>query len=242
MNRLDDVIAYPQDPQYARFTAAADSGDVRRDEAQRQGRAARHHLRLQPSGAAADRGLQPHRRARASASRSSAAAAAASRRSPSSSPASTSPGRARCCSTACRAQLPRDLITSSLAVVDQEVFLFGGTVTENVSMWDGTLPPRRMQDGVPGRSDRRRDRGARGTLRRRAGRGRQELQRRPAPAPRDRARAGRRADDPRARRGDERARLRPPRRPSTRACAAAAAPASSSRTGSAPSATPTRSS
>ncbi len=39
---------------------------------------------------------------------------------------------------------PRNLITNSLAVVDQEVFLFGGTVTENVSMWDVTLPPARI--------------------------------------------------------------------------------------------------
>jgi ABC-type bacteriocin/lantibiotic exporter with double-glycine peptidase domain len=38
-----------------------------------------------------------------------------------------------------RQNLPRDLIVNSLAVVDQEVFLFGGTVTENVTMWDPTI-------------------------------------------------------------------------------------------------------
>lgn len=43
-----------------------------------------------------------------------------------------------------RNQLPRNLITNSLAVVDQEVFLFGGTITENVTMWDSTLPPARV--------------------------------------------------------------------------------------------------
>jgi NHLM bacteriocin system ABC transporter peptidase/ATP-binding protein len=43
-----------------------------------------------------------------------------------------------------RTQLPRRLITNSLAVVDQEVFLFGGTITENVGMWDSTLPPARI--------------------------------------------------------------------------------------------------
>ncbi len=43
-----------------------------------------------------------------------------------------------------RKDLPRDLITNSLAVVDQEVFLFGGTVTENVTLWDSTLHPARV--------------------------------------------------------------------------------------------------
>jgi NHLM bacteriocin system ABC transporter peptidase/ATP-binding protein len=43
-----------------------------------------------------------------------------------------------------RTRLPRDLIVNSLAVVDQEVFLFGGTVTDNVSMWDSTIPVGRI--------------------------------------------------------------------------------------------------
>ena len=44
-----------------------------------------------------------------------------------------------------RNEHPRSLITNSLGVVDQEVFLFGGTITENVSMWDATLPSTRIQ-------------------------------------------------------------------------------------------------
>ncbi len=43
-----------------------------------------------------------------------------------------------------RKDLPRELITNSLAVVDQEVFLFGGTITENVTLWDSTLHPSRV--------------------------------------------------------------------------------------------------
>ena len=43
-----------------------------------------------------------------------------------------------------REQLPRDLIANSLSVVDQEVFLFGGTVAENVTMWDSTVPMLRV--------------------------------------------------------------------------------------------------
>jgi ABC-type bacteriocin/lantibiotic exporter with double-glycine peptidase domain len=33
---------------------------------------------------------------------------------------------------------PRELLVNSLSVVDQEVFLFNGTVSENISMWDPT--------------------------------------------------------------------------------------------------------
>lgn len=43
-----------------------------------------------------------------------------------------------------RTKLPRDLIVNSLAVVDQEVFLFGGSIAENVTMWDGTIPLQRV--------------------------------------------------------------------------------------------------
>jgi NHLM bacteriocin system ABC transporter peptidase/ATP-binding protein len=43
-----------------------------------------------------------------------------------------------------RPSLPRVLISNSLAVVDQDVFLFGGTFAENVSMWDSTLPQNRV--------------------------------------------------------------------------------------------------
>jgi len=43
-----------------------------------------------------------------------------------------------------RDKVPRNLIVNSLAVVDQEVFLFGGTVTENITMWDPTILPARV--------------------------------------------------------------------------------------------------
>jgi NHLM bacteriocin system ABC transporter peptidase/ATP-binding protein len=45
-----------------------------------------------------------------------------------------------------RSELPRSTITNSVGVVDQEVFLFGGTIAENVSMWDATLPPTRIAE------------------------------------------------------------------------------------------------
>jgi NHLM bacteriocin system ABC transporter peptidase/ATP-binding protein len=43
-----------------------------------------------------------------------------------------------------RKKVPRDLIVNSLAVVDQEIFLFGGSVAENITMWDTTIAPTRV--------------------------------------------------------------------------------------------------
>lgn len=40
--------------------------------------------------------------------------------------------------------IPRRLRTNSIAVVDQDIFLFGGTIRENLSMWDNTLPEQRI--------------------------------------------------------------------------------------------------
>jgi len=51
-----------------------------------------------------------------------------------------------------REKLPRALVTNSVGVVDQEVFLFGGTISENITMWDATIPAPRVvtaaQDGA----------------------------------------------------------------------------------------------
>ncbi|MBP0021354.1 MAG: NHLP family bacteriocin export ABC transporter peptidase/permease/ATPase subunit [Cyanobacteria bacterium SBLK] len=39
-----------------------------------------------------------------------------------------------------RSSLPASVLTNSIAMVEQEVFLFGGTVQDNLTLWDVTLP------------------------------------------------------------------------------------------------------
>lgn len=43
-----------------------------------------------------------------------------------------------------RNALPRTTLTNSLAVVDQDIFLFEGTVRENLTMWDPTIPEQQV--------------------------------------------------------------------------------------------------
>jgi NHLM bacteriocin system ABC transporter peptidase/ATP-binding protein len=39
-----------------------------------------------------------------------------------------------------RAEVPRGVLASSFAIVDQEIFLFAGTVAENLALWDRAVP------------------------------------------------------------------------------------------------------
>jgi NHLM bacteriocin system ABC transporter peptidase/ATP-binding protein len=43
-----------------------------------------------------------------------------------------------------REQLPRDLLSNSIGMVDQEVFLFMGSIKENITMWDSTVAAARV--------------------------------------------------------------------------------------------------
>ena len=48
--------------------------------------------------------------------------------------------RLACYDGVARGALPRGLLSNSIGMVDQEVFLFGGTIKDNVTMWDSTIP------------------------------------------------------------------------------------------------------
>ncbi|MDJ0798909.1 MAG: NHLP family bacteriocin export ABC transporter peptidase/permease/ATPase subunit [Calothrix sp. MO_167.B12] len=39
-----------------------------------------------------------------------------------------------------RTQIPRSVLTSSLAMVEQDIFLFAGTIRDNLTLWDYTIP------------------------------------------------------------------------------------------------------
>jgi ABC-type bacteriocin/lantibiotic exporter with double-glycine peptidase domain len=43
---------------------------------------------------------------------------------------------------------PRALMLNSLAVVDQDIFLFEGTIKDNLTMWDATVPERTIQQAA----------------------------------------------------------------------------------------------
>ncbi len=43
-----------------------------------------------------------------------------------------------------RAQIPRQILTNSVAMVEQDISMFGGTVRENLTLWDATVPERHL--------------------------------------------------------------------------------------------------
>jgi ABC-type bacteriocin/lantibiotic exporter with double-glycine peptidase domain len=43
-----------------------------------------------------------------------------------------------------RSEIPRPIMTNSLSMVDQEIFLFDGTISENLRMWDNSIDEESM--------------------------------------------------------------------------------------------------
>jgi len=46
-----------------------------------------------------------------------------------------------------RRDLPKGLFSNSVGLVDQDIFLFNGTIRENITMWDATIPMIRVSEG-----------------------------------------------------------------------------------------------
>jgi ATP-binding cassette subfamily C protein len=51
-----------------------------------------------------------------------------------------------------REEIPHQILTNSVAVVEQDILLFGGTVRDNLTLWDATIPDKNLvracQDGA----------------------------------------------------------------------------------------------
>jgi NHLM bacteriocin system ABC transporter peptidase/ATP-binding protein len=45
-------------------------------------------------------------------------------------------------------QVGREVLSNSLAMVDQDIFLFGASIRENISMWDSTMPDATLVDAA----------------------------------------------------------------------------------------------
>ena len=43
-----------------------------------------------------------------------------------------------------REEVERSVLANSLAVVDQDIFLFGGSVRDNITLWDATITAQNM--------------------------------------------------------------------------------------------------
>ncbi|WP_414551966.1 NHLP family bacteriocin export ABC transporter peptidase/permease/ATPase subunit [Anabaena sp. CCY 0017] len=43
-----------------------------------------------------------------------------------------------------RSEIPREVLANSLSLVEQDIFLFGGTVRENLTLWDTTVPDEQL--------------------------------------------------------------------------------------------------
>ncbi|MGH9160366.1 MAG: NHLP family bacteriocin export ABC transporter peptidase/permease/ATPase subunit [Vicinamibacteraceae bacterium] len=145
MNRLDDVLRYPEDPQYAQ------ERDAERDDAERKVIKLSGQVELKDltfGYSPLDRPLienfnlrvEPGRRVAlvggSGSGKSTVAKLVSGLYKPWSGEVLFDGVR--------REDLARDLIVNSVAVVDQELFLFGGSVAENVTMWDPTIPPLRL--------------------------------------------------------------------------------------------------
>ena len=199
--RLKDVENFPVDPLYSRREPAASTRRL-----QGPCDAGEHHLRLQPARqAAADRLLADGRPGPAGRARRRLGQRQVHRLPADLGPLQPVGGRRSASTDSGWRTSPRSALAASVSFVDQDVFLFEGTVRDNVALWDPSIPDEAVVtalrdaavcDDVIAAPARRHPQPGRA--------GRPQLLRRAAPAPGDRPGAGAAAQHPRARRGDQR--------------------------------------
>jgi NHLM bacteriocin system ABC transporter peptidase/ATP-binding protein len=147
MNRLDDVFLYPQDPRFSKSSATAD-GDPHGSNGRTKlsGQLDLVNLtfgysKLEPPLIENfNLTLKPGTRVAlvggSGSGKSTVAKLAAGLFEPWSGEILLD-GRPRQC-------FPRSVLTNSVGVVDQDIFLFGGTMRENLTLWDNTLSQARI--------------------------------------------------------------------------------------------------
>ena len=138
LNRLDDVLRYPVDPRPPTSGRPRSIGERARLEGYLELRDVTFgYSRLaEPLIADFNLTIKPGQRWPWSARR-----AAANRRWPNWWRVCTSPGKARFCLTASRAKLSRaNVMNASVAMVDQNIALFSGTIRDNLTLWNPTIP------------------------------------------------------------------------------------------------------
>jgi NHLM bacteriocin system ABC transporter peptidase/ATP-binding protein len=146
MNRLDDVLRYPQDTEYTQTMTAADSTEGERRPVKLSGRVELRDVTFgyspleRPLIEGFSLRVEPgHRVAIVGASgsgKSTVAKLIAGLYQPWSGDILFD--------DAPRREISRDVLTNSIGCVDQDIFLFRGLVTDNVRMWDATIPEARV--------------------------------------------------------------------------------------------------
>jgi NHLM bacteriocin system ABC transporter peptidase/ATP-binding protein len=145
-NRLDDVLRYPQDEQYTVARKEKEEDGARRRQIKLEGKVELRGLTFgyspleKPLIEDFDLTVEPGRRVALVGTSGSGKSTVAKLVS-----GLYRPWRGEIrFDGVLRENLPHDLIVNSVGMVDQEVFLFGGAASENVTMWDPTIAPLRI--------------------------------------------------------------------------------------------------
>lgn len=146
LNRLDDVLRYPQDPLYAKESKAAAHADDRR--LKLQGRIELRGITFgyspleKPLIEDFELTIEPGKRVALVGGSGSGKSTVAKLVS-----GLYQPWKGEILFDGVpRDRVPRRLLANSIGLVDQEIFLFDGVLRENITMWDSTVPAGRLTE------------------------------------------------------------------------------------------------